>query len=163
LNKRSFNLKIEPIHLGWLAHLKPVNTIEEKLMVSRSYGCVCSVLNIGIPDTYRYAKPSGADCGLTGDFLSYNSMPGQFTINNFDATIVFPEHLPAKACEDVYTTVWYWKPLGVALLTNRQDLFVKERLILNEVSALQSKKRKHENKLRKISSKLEELIDSLGV
>lgn len=131
--------------------------------MGESYGDVCAVLNKGVPEVYKYAKPSGCIPILTEDFLIYNGMPGELIVGNFDITIVFPEHLPVKSCEDVYTTVWYWKHIGISLLTNRQDLFVKERLIINEVSVLQSKKWKYENKLRKIDGKLEELINSLEV
>lgn len=128
-----------------------------------TYNQICAVFRRKVPVVYEYAMPHSGVCTLTKDFLTYNGMPGELVVSGFDITVVFPEHLPVKVCEDVYTTLWYWKPIGIGLFTNRQDLFVKERSIYEGVNNLQSKKYKLEAKLRKVSSKIEKLMKEMEV
>ena len=111
-------------------------------------------------EAYSYAKPSGCNLCLTLDFLKYNAMPGELREPlevPFSLCVDFPKHLPVKVCEDVYQTLWYWKPIGVALVSNRNDLFVKLKEASGVMDELSAKKYKLQKKLAKVERKIEDL------
>lgn len=119
-----------------------------------------------VPSTYGYAKPEYPNCCFTKNFLKYNSMPGE--IEEVDGlfctlSVNFPEHLPIKVCEDVYQTLIFWKPVGVSLVTNRNDLFIKLKEASTRMDELLAKKHKLCNKLEKVDRKIEELIKEVEV
>lgn len=112
------------------------------------------------PKQYEYAKPDSSWGFLTTRFLESNQLPGKLTLTgpcNCDFLVEFVEHLPAKICEDVYRTLTYYKPIGCCLVTNRSDLFAKEKEAHKELSELHKKESKLEKKLNKVRSKMEEI------
>lgn len=113
-----------------------------------------------LPKQYEYAKPDNSWRCLTTTFLESNQLPGKLSLTgpyNCDFLVEFVEHLPAGICEDVYKTLAYYKPIGCCLLTNRSDLFAKEKEAHKELSELRKKESKLEKKLNKVRSKMEEI------
>lgn len=135
--------------------------------VYTNYGYLLNQFKKPAPaETYSYAKPSGCNLCLTLDFLKYNAMPGELSEPlevPFSLCVDFPKHLPIKVCEDVYQTLWYWKPIGVALVTTRTDLFVKLKEASSVMDELTAKKYKLQKKLAKVDRKIENLMKEVGV
>jgi hypothetical protein len=128
-----------------------------------TYGDVLYTFKKDIPEKYKHAVPSGGPI-LTKDFLEFNSMPGHLTEDRemYCFNVWFPPCYSVTVCEDVFITLWYWKPIGILLKTNRTDLFVNEKLYVDEVSKLQSKKYKLEAKLRKVNKKLSDIMEKVN-
>ena len=124
-----------------------------------SYKRICNTLRISNPLTAFPAR----GLVLTEDFLTDNNLPGTLSISDHIIKVSFIEDLPVNICEDSYEALCFWVPMGASLLTNRMDLFIKEREVIDVVEELQSKKWKYEAKLRKIDAKITNFIKYLEV
>jgi hypothetical protein len=76
--------------------------------------------------------------------------------------VIFKEDVTVADCECIYLGINQVRPIGVLMMTNRNDLFAKYEQNYIKVSRLQNKMFKQSAKFNKAKRKLEKALEKLA-